>query len=85
MIMPYLLVKIKEVFKMSLQEELLDLDSAANRHSQGVNALGLMAMGLSQEDEQYADGFTVLYRYMLDANRDIRKYLDNCLYAIQRT
>jgi len=67
---------------MSLHEELLDLDAAANRLSQGVNALGLMAMGLSQEDEQYADGFTVLFRYMLDADRDVRKYLDNCLHAI---
>jgi len=80
--MPHLLVKIKEVFNMSLHEELLDLDSAVNRLSQGINALGLMATGLDQEDEQYADGFMVLFRYMLDVNQDVRKYLDNCLKAI---
>ncbi len=67
---------------MSLHEELLDLDSAVTRLSQGVNALGLMTMGLDREAEPYADGFEVLFRYMLDVNREIRKYLDNCLRAI---
>jgi len=80
--MPYLPGKIKEVFKMSLHEELLELDAAANRLSQGVNALGLMAMGLDREADPYADGFEVLFRYMRDVDRDVRKYLDNCLHAI---
>jgi len=80
--MPHLPVKIKEVFTMSLHEELLDLDSAVNRLSQGVNALGLMAMGLDREAELYADGFEVLFRYMLDTNREVRRCLDNCLNAI---
>jgi len=67
---------------MSLHEELLDLDSAVNRLSQGVNALGLMAMGLDRDAEPYADGFDALFRYMMDANRDVRKYLDHCLEMI---
>jgi len=67
---------------MSLHEELLNLDAAANRLSQGVSALGLMAMGLDREGEPCADGFEILFRYMRDVDQDIRQYLDNCLHAI---
>jgi len=67
---------------MSLDEELLDLDSAIRNLSQGVNALGLMALGLSRALDPYADGFNALFDYMLDADREARKYMDNCLKTV---
>jgi len=79
--MPYLPVKIKEVF-MSLREELLELDTAVRNFSQGVNALQVMSLGLFQALDPYADGFSALLSYMLDADREVRKYMDNCLKAI---
>ncbi len=67
---------------MSLHEELLELDSAVRNLSQGVNALEVMSLGLSQALDPYADGFSALLNYMLDADQEVRKYMDNCLKAI---
>ncbi len=67
---------------MSLHEELLELDSAVSNLSQGVNALQVMSMGLFQALDPYADGFNALLNYMLDADREVRKYMDDCLKAI---
>jgi len=67
---------------MSLHEELLELDSAVRDLSRGVNALGLMAQGLGLAVDPYADGFSALFGYMMDADRKVRKYMDNCLEMI---
>ncbi len=67
---------------MSLHEELLELDSAVRNLFQRVNALEVMSLGLSRALDPYADGFSALLNYMLDADREVRKYIDNCLKAI---
>ncbi len=54
---------------MGLHEKLLDLDSAVHEFSRGVNALGLMADGLDQVMDPYADGFHALYACLEDADR----------------
>jgi len=80
--MPYLPVKIKEVSEMSLDEELLELDAAVRCLSQGVNALGLMALGLNQVADPYTTGFNALFCYMTDADQEVHQHLKNCLEAI---
>ncbi len=67
---------------MSLHEKLLDLDSAIRNLSLGVNALGLMAVGLDQAMDPYAGGFYALLSYMEDADRKVRQQLNDCLDAI---
>jgi len=61
---------------------MLDLDSAIRTLSQGVNALGLMAVGLDQAMDPYADGFNALLTYMEDADQKVRQQLKDCLEAI---
>ena len=67
---------------MSLQENLIALDSAVDRLSQGVNAIGLMSMGLVQVQDPYADGLCMLAGYMIEADREVRIHLDACLKAM---
>ncbi len=67
---------------MSLQEKMLDLDSAVRNLSQGVNALGLMALGLDQAMDPYADGFNALYVYLEDADRKVWQLLKDCLETV---
>lgn len=67
---------------MSLHEELLKLDTAVHRLSQGVNAVGVMSLGLMQARDPYADGFDVVYGCMVEADREVQKRLDACLKAI---
>ncbi len=67
---------------MGLHEKLLDLDSAVRNLSQGVNALGLMADGLCQTMDPYADGFNALFAYMVDADRKVREQVKDCLETI---
>ena len=67
---------------MSLREELIDLDTAVNRLSQGVNAVGLMSMGLLQARDPYADGLDLPYNCMAEADREVRLRLDACLDAV---
>ncbi len=67
---------------MSLYEKLLDLDSSVRALSQGVNALGLMADGLDQVLDPYADGFHALFACMVDADRKVREQVRDCLETI---
>ncbi len=67
---------------MGLHEKMPDLEAAVRSLSQGVNALGLMAVGLDQVMDPYADGFNALLTYMEDANRKVRQQLNDCLDAV---
>ncbi len=67
---------------MGLHEKLLDLDSSVRVLSQGVNALGLMADGLDQVMDPYADGFHALYACLEDADRKVRERVRDCLETI---
>ena len=67
---------------MNLQDQLLELDAAVDKLSQGVNAVGLMSMGLVQMQNPYADSFCMLFHYMAEADRAVRTYLDACFEAM---
>lgn len=60
---------------------LLDLEVTANRINDGINAIGIMTMGLVQVRDPYADGFNVIWGYLVDAGRDFRNQLAACLNA----
>ncbi len=67
---------------MGLREKLLDLDSSVQELSRGVNALGLMADGLDQAMDPYADGFHALFACLDDADRRVREQVRDCLEAV---
>ena len=63
---------------MSLRENLDKLDIAVHDVSQGINAITAMSLGLIQADDPYADGFNALSSYLVEADREVRKYLETC-------
>ena len=67
---------------MNIQENLLDLDTAVDKLSQGVNAVGLMSMGLVQTQDPYADSFCMLFHYMVEADRAVHAHLEACFKAV---
>ena len=67
---------------MNLQDNLLELDAAVDRLSQGVNAVGLMSMGLVQTQNPYADSFCMLFHCMVEADKAVHTYLDACFKAV---
>lgn len=69
---------------MELRETFLDLQDTAGRISDGINAVGLMAMGLSMARDPYADGFNAVWNYLVDAERDLQRQLRVCLSKEER-
>jgi len=68
--------------RMSLHEKLIDLDTALCELSRNVNAAYVMSLGLAQARDSYADGFAALSIHLLDADREVRKRLNDCLNTI---
>lgn len=67
---------------MSLWDDMDDLDIAIQSVSQGINALKVMTSGLLSEKAPYADGFNALSTYLIEADREVHKYLTACLKAL---
>ena len=64
---------------MTYQELLLSLEEPVSRISGGLNAIGVMTMGLSLAGDPYAAGFNAVWNYLIDAERDIQTRLAACL------
>lgn len=67
---------------MNIREELIDLDTAVNQVSGGVNAIAAMSRGLDRVDDPYADGFYFLADHLIEAVQNLRKQADRCLQAM---
>ena len=70
---------------MEYQKMLLDLEESAQRISSGINAIGIMTMGLAQVQDPYADGFYAVWNYLVDADRDFQSQVEQCLNSHQET
>lgn len=66
---------------MELKEAWLYIENPAARISSGINAIGIMAMGLAQVRDPYADGFNAVWNYLTDAQKDFQTQLQACLNA----
>jgi len=64
---------------MELQEALMSLEDPAGRINDGINAIGLMALGLSRALDPYADGLNAIWDYLDDANQDFQERFKACL------
>lgn len=66
---------------MEYPEVLFDQEGPARRISSEINAIGVMAMGLAQAKDPYAEGFCAVWDYLDDADRDFQKRVKACLLA----
>lgn len=66
----------------NLKETLLDLDTAVNRLSRGVNAVQVMSLGLNAAVTPYSEGLNVVCEYLIDADREVHRQLELCLKAV---
>lgn len=64
---------------MELSKALLALEEPASRISGGINAIGIMSMGLSMAKDPYVDGFNAVWNYLIDAERDFQRQVQICL------
>ena len=67
---------------MELCEALLALEAPARQINDGINALGIMAAGLSMRKDPYADGFNAVWNYLFDINQEFQKQVKICLGLI---
>ena len=74
MIMPQLLVKNKEE-NVEQRNILIELEEAFGRLSDGLNAFKLMAYGLEDIQDPYADGLYVIWRYLEREREEIERLL----------
>lgn len=64
---------------MEYRQELIDLQDAAGDIRDGINAIGIMTMGLAQVKDPYAGGFNVVWSYLVDAERKLREHIEHCI------
>lgn len=62
--------------------KLYDLEEAIQHLSDGLDAIEVMAMGLDQVQDAHAGGLFAVWRYLEEANREVRERLDVCLKAV---
>lgn len=59
--------------------KLYDLEEAVQHLSDGLDAIEVMVMGLEQMQAAHAGGFYAVWRYLDEADQEVRKRLDACL------
>lgn len=62
--------------------KLYDLEEAIQHFSDGLDAIEVMVMGLEQVQDAHAGGFYAVWRYLNEANREVRKRLDICINEV---
>lgn len=70
-------MKIKEDY-MDYQQAMIDLEDTAQLVHNGINAIGIMTMGLAQAGDPYADGFHAVWSCLADAERELQKHIKRC-------
>lgn len=64
---------------MNHQSNLLDLQAAAQRITDGLSAIQVMVVGLDGAGSQYAGAFHAVWDYLDSADMEFQKCLNACL------
>ena len=67
---------------MDIQAELQELETAAQRISDGLEAIQIMVLGLDGVGNQYAGALSAIWKYLSDADLELKQCLDACLKAV---
>lgn len=64
---------------MNHQSNLLDLQAAAQRITDGLSVIQVMVVGLDGAGSQYAGAFHAVWDYLASADMEFQKCLNACL------
>lgn len=64
---------------MNHQSNLLDLQAAAQRITDGLSVIQVMVVGLDGAGSQYAGAFHAVWDYLASADTEFQKCLNACL------
>ena len=66
---------------MDIKSNLLELEEAAQRISDGLAAIRVMVVGLDGSGSEYTGAFHAIWGYLSDADREFQRCLATCLKA----
>ena len=67
---------------MDIRSDLLELEEAARRISDGLDAIQVMVLGLEGAGSRYAGALHTIWGCLSDADRELQKKLALCLEAV---
>jgi len=67
---------------MDIRSDLLELETSAQRISDGLEAIQIMVIGLEGAGSEYAGAFHAIWDYLSDAEQEFQKQLAACLSAV---
>ncbi len=67
---------------MDIKSNLLELEEAAQRISDGLAAVRVMVVGLDGSGSEYTGAFHAIWDYLSNAEQEFQKYLGACLEAV---
>ena len=67
---------------MDIQVQLQELETAAQHISDGLKAIQVMVLGLDSVGNQYAGALSAIWKYLSDADLELKQCLDACLKAV---
>lgn len=66
---------------MDIQVQLQELETAARHISDGLEAIQVMVLGLDSVGNQYAGALSAIWKYLSDADLELKQCLEACLRA----
>lgn len=70
---------------MDIKNNLLELEEAAQRISDGLAAIRVMVLGLDGSGSEYAGAFHAVWNYLSDADEEFQKQLTICIDGVSQT
>jgi len=67
---------------MDIRSNLLELETSAQRISDGLAAIRIMVVGLDGAGSEYTGAFHAIWDYLSDAEEEFQKQLAACLSAV---
>ena len=67
---------------MDIQNELLELETAARRIADGLSAIHVMILGMDEMDSQYTGALYAIWDYLSNAEQEFQSRLDICLEKV---
>ena len=67
---------------MDMQKNLLELEEAAQRVSDGLAAIRIMVIGLEGAGSEYTGAFHAVWHYLSEAEKKFQKQLTACLNVV---
>lgn len=75
---PHLFEYCKEVM-MNIKSDLLELEAAAQKISDGLSAIHMMVLGMEDMDSQYTGALHAIWDYLSKAEQEFLSHLHTCL------